>query len=169
MARRRRRGRSTVLGATLGLAINPALAADYLCKKEQAVRWIQIESDDPASQLPCRVVFWAAPDSGEELWRARFDRSYCEQRAVELRDKLQADGWRCLADEALLEVRRGVDGGEPSSAGGPLNPEPAPAAGEDEAVDPSAPLQAAPTPPVPPPAQPVAPGVPDSAPVTPVM
>jgi hypothetical protein len=151
MPKRLIRRSARLLTASLALAVPElALAQDFLCQKDEAVRWIQIDTEDPASELPCSVVYWLTPDVSRQLWFARYDRAFCEQKAAELRDKLNDEGWSCLAADNLLddvptqEAELPAEGAPPST-GGPLDPDIGPL-GADEVPEPVEAVPARPAP-----------------------
>ncbi len=70
--------------------LNLGLFAD----PEKSVR-VEIETDDQERNLPCRVVFWPDEKTRNVLWRAQFEEGFCDRKAEETRNVLNAKGWAC--------------------------------------------------------------------------
>jgi hypothetical protein len=71
-------------------------------------RLIEVEVDNLASGLPCKVVDRRNGDTQKVLWRAAHEQGFCLRKAEETRLVLQARGWSCRpqsADERLELAR----------------------------------------------------------------
>lgn len=91
----------TLAGATLMLlllllAAGPAAADPTLCTYGAMERTIEVVYETPGEAVPCEVVYDKLTEGGRTVpWRARNEAGFCEARAAELVEKLEANGWAC--------------------------------------------------------------------------
>ena len=92
----------TALGCTLAPAA--ALADSWTCMHNNMVREVKIEYAG-AAPVPCSVVY-NKPDEGatsQVLWNADNQEGYCEEQAQGFVAKLEAWGWVCRNDTAVVD------------------------------------------------------------------
>ncbi len=65
---------------------------------EERMTRIEIELDDPDRDLPCNVIYRPDSTTKELLWRARFERGFCDAKAREALAVLESKGWRCRVE-----------------------------------------------------------------------
>jgi hypothetical protein len=101
-----RRSAAGLLAAVALAAAAPAevAAAGYQCRQNDRQERFEVQVDDPASGLPCRVVYWRTPAAGEILWQARYDTGFCAARLEELHDRFVGQGWACAPSAAQKPV-----------------------------------------------------------------
>ena len=76
----------------------PAQSETLQCRRGDLMRRIEVQFADDADRLPCRVVYWRNPESGEPPrvpWNAEHQREFCIDKAREMADSLRSAGWTC--------------------------------------------------------------------------
>lgn len=86
----------TVVIALLAIPFG-SQAASWSCKQGNNVREIHIQSESPASPVPCSVVYKKITEGAADqtLWSAASDAAYCEERAKAFVEKQVSWGWTC--------------------------------------------------------------------------
>ena len=103
-----------------------SIADSQICRLENDVRRLKIEVENPDRGKPCSLIYWSENDrseAGQVLWRAEHDAEFCPKRLGFIVKKWTKEGWRCSADGDASET-----------AALPV---------EEEAEEPSAPVQEA--------------------------
>jgi hypothetical protein len=88
--------------ATLGfVAITTVAAAagqEFQCRRDELIRRIELQFANDADRLPCEVVYWKdseAPGQSQRPWRADHQLDFCTEKAREMVELLEAEGWAC--------------------------------------------------------------------------
>ena len=111
----------------------PAVAEEFQCQRDDLVRRIEVQFADDADRLPCEVVYWRddeAPDQPQTLWNAEHQVDYCMDKAREMAERLEDEGWACdataigaaAAAEPSAPGRRNPAAGSPTPAVPPADP-----------------------------------------------
>jgi hypothetical protein len=115
-----------------------AAASETRCVRgDDAIRRVEIATQDQNRGAPCEVVYWKdteRPGVRTVLWSAETDPDFCARKAEELVDRLEGGGWSCAA---AGEQPRAASREAPPPVAAPGTPE--------DSTEPSA---AAPRPPV---------------------
>ncbi len=100
--RQRRKRRNVFHLLMVSFAVNPVAASAYdniwACTREGEQRIVHLKSVDPAG---CELNYHKKTE-GEDprrLWWAETSRSFCADKATELRQRLEGAGWACVDDE----------------------------------------------------------------------
>lgn len=82
--------------ATLLVLAAPTAADPTTCRTGAMERSIEVVYETPGEPVPCRVVYDKLTQGERKVpWRADHEEGFCEARARELVEKLEADGWAC--------------------------------------------------------------------------
>jgi len=111
----------------------PAVAEEFQCQRDDLVRRIEVQFADDADRLPCEVVYWRddeAPDQPQTLWNAEHQVDYCMDKAREMAERLEDEGWACdataigaaAAAEPSAPGRRNPAAGSPTPTVPPADP-----------------------------------------------
>jgi hypothetical protein len=86
----------TVVIALLAIPFS-SNAQSWTCKQASNVREIHIQSESPASPVPCSVVYKKVTEGvpDQTLWTAENDAAYCEEKAKAFVEKQTSWGWTC--------------------------------------------------------------------------
>jgi hypothetical protein len=84
----------------LGLA-SEVSASSWTCQNDGLTREVVVFYPEAPARLPCKV-FYSKPKENvlpHALWEAKNTQNYCERKAAEFIEKLNASGWHCLIDD----------------------------------------------------------------------
>jgi hypothetical protein len=89
--------------ATLGFVAITTIAAtaagqEFQCRRDELIRRIELQFANDADRLPCEVVYWKdseAPGQSQRPWRADHQLDFCTEKAREMVELLEAEGWAC--------------------------------------------------------------------------
>lgn len=68
------------------------------CVQANHIRKIELLVEDDVTKLPCKIVYikeTEEPNESKILWSAQNDYSYCENKFMEFKSKLEGWGWVC--------------------------------------------------------------------------
>lgn len=91
------------LSFTLGTA-SGVFADSWTCTQAELTRQVLTFYPNEPARLPCKV-FYSKPTEKvipRALWKARYDEDFCERKAAEFVNQLEAWGWRCTIDDPGL-------------------------------------------------------------------
>ena len=104
-----------------------AAASEFLCRNGELTRRVEVGPGD-AADVACEVRYWrnaASTSEARVLWRATQDPDFCDTKARELLDRLEAGGWICAAgDQAAPSETRQEAAAPAPSALSPSAPSP---------------------------------------------
>ena len=76
-------------------------ASEFLCRNGELTRRVEVGPGD-GENVACEVRYWrnaASTTEARVLWRATQDPDFCDTKARELLDRLEAGGWTCAASD----------------------------------------------------------------------
>jgi hypothetical protein len=81
-----------------------ATAQEFQCRRDDLVRRIELQFADSPDRLPCEVVYWKEAEAPgqppQRPWRADNQLEFCTEKAREMVERLEAEGWTCAETTA---------------------------------------------------------------------
>ncbi|MGI9276268.1 MAG: hypothetical protein ACR2PT_15685 [Endozoicomonas sp.] len=117
--------KKTSLALMLGLAGMSGLVSandgySYTCAHSHKQRVIEVIYLKRESEVPCEVRYTKGQlrhgdfqvDSEETVWKASYEKGYCEAKAAEFVKKQEGWGWACALDKTVKDDTLPEDGRE---------------------------------------------------------
>jgi hypothetical protein len=94
----------TLLLITSALACTTAVAEPTECRHGELIRTVDVIYQNPGQATPCEVLYDKPTESERATpWSAVNEAGYCEAKASELVERLNALGWTCQAAPAAAQ------------------------------------------------------------------